>query len=206
MLRHAVLAAIAVTAFAAGPALAAPSGPEGPSNCSFSNGTTTCAYVGDPVVTYSTTDPDANGCTTTYKTTTVTTSSTAHRGTYNSNGTPVEAPADTSTSETVEDSSYCPPPPANGPGQAACESLGYNYSGTERQQVIYSQPSTVHFTCGEGNNLTIGQAWAIAGTGVHTACQQMAATTPNTWGTVQAPGYPETFPATGWYYVCYTVN
>jgi hypothetical protein len=205
--RHVFLAAIAGAAFAAAPALAAPSGAEGPSNCSFSNGTTTCAHVGAPVVTSSTTSPDQNGCTTTSETTTTTTTYSAHRGTYNSNGTSVAAPADTSTSSTREVSHYCPPPPSNGgPGEAGCKSLGYNYSDTERQQVIYGSPSTVHFTCGEGNDLAIGQAWDIQWTSFMTACQQLAATTPNTWGTVQAPGYPATFPATGWYLVCYTIN
>lgn len=189
-----------------GSALAAPAGPEGPANCSFGGGTTTCAHVGDPVVTTSTSSPDQNGCTTTSETTTTTTTYSAHRGTYNSNGTSVAAPADTSTSSTREVSHYCPPPPAAGGAKAACESMGLNYNGTERQQVIYSQPSTVHFTCGEGNNLTLAQGWAAGNNGVHDACVQYAATHPNTWGTVQAPGYPATFPDTGWYYVCYTIN
>lgn len=107
-------------------AIAAPDGPEGPANCTFSNGTTTCAHVGAPVVTTSTSAPDQNECTTTSETATTTTTYSAHRGTYNSNGTSVAAPADTSTSSTREVSHYCPPP-AND-ARSTCESLGYTYT------------------------------------------------------------------------------
>jgi hypothetical protein len=186
-------------------AFAAPAGPEGPASCSFSGGATTCAHVGAPVVTSSTTSPDQNGCTTTNETTTTTTTYSAHRGTYNSNGTSVAAPADTSTSSTREVSHDCPPSGAS--AEQACESLGYNYSDTERQQDFYTQPSTVLFTCGEGNDLTLAQSQAISSTDVQAACRQIALTTdPNTTSTVYAAGYPATFPDTGWYYACYSVN
>jgi len=211
MLRHVFLAAIAGAALAAAPALAAPAGPEGPSSCSFSNGTTTCAHVGAPVVTTSTTSPDQNGCTTTSETTTTTTSYSAHRGTYNSNGTSVSAPADTSTSSTREVSTYCPPPPSSGPGEAACKALGYNYNSSQYQRVIFRSSVTVRFTCGEGNNLTLQQAQAIGASPVHSAgCAPLNATYPNTWGTWLAPGYGNTgqepLPPSGWYFICYTIN
>jgi hypothetical protein len=110
MRRIAVLITAGVFALAcAGTALAAPSGPEGPGNCTFANGVTTCSHVGQPVVTTTTSSPDVRtGCTTTTTTTTTTTSYTAHHGTYNSSGEEVTPPADM-TSSTTSDSTNCPP-------------------------------------------------------------------------------------------------
>lgn len=180
----------------AGSALAAPAGPEGPANCSFTGGTTTCANVGAPVVTTSTSSPDQNGCTTTSETTTTTTTYSAHRGTYNSNGTSVAAPANTSTSSTREVSHYCPPPPSNGPGEAACKSLGYNYSG-ERQGSVYGYAATIHFTCGEGNGLSFTAANQISWTSVHSEGCATRNVSDDWWGTTTGTDGAA-------YYECYT--
>lgn len=91
----------------AGNAIAAPAGPEGPANCTFSNGATTCASVGDPVVTQSSSSPAA-GCTTTKTTTTFTTTYSSHRGTYNSNGKVLAAPP-SSTASTESSKTTCDP-------------------------------------------------------------------------------------------------
>ena len=112
-----------------GTAAAAPAGAEGPENCTFSGGVTTCKHVGEPVDTTNVSDPDPQtGCVTTTVTTTTTTSYTAHRGTFNSSGAKVAAPADDvdSSSTSTEDCPPPPPPPAT--AQVKCEDLGYNYS------------------------------------------------------------------------------
>lgn len=90
--------ALAIT----GAAVAAPAGPEGPANCTFANGITTCAQVGSPVQTGSTTSsPDVRtGCTTTTISYTTTTTYTAHHGTYNSSGEALSPPPSTSTQST----------------------------------------------------------------------------------------------------------
>jgi hypothetical protein len=176
-----------------GSALAAPAGSEGPENCTFSKGTTTCAHVGDPVVTTST-STDGAGCTLTHKTTTITTTYSAHRGTYNSNGKAVPAPASTSTESTVLDSKVCPP--ADGPGQAECEALGYNYEGS-RPGSVYGYAATIQFSCGEGNGLTYEQAWAISWTGVHSSGCATRNASDNWWGTVTGTQGSA-------YYICYT--
>lgn len=104
-----LLASVAALAlFAAAAAAAAPSGPEGPGTCTFANGITTCAHVGAPVVTETTSAPDElTGCTTTTVTTATTTTYTAHHGTYNSHGSPAPAPADATTTATSS-SEACP--------------------------------------------------------------------------------------------------
>ena len=181
--------------------MAAPAGPEGPSNCTFEKGTTTCSHVGDPVVTTSTSSPDpTTGCKTTTTTTTITTSYSAHRGTYNSHGKQLADPPSTST-ESSTSSEECPPPPPANSAKAACEALGYNYNepGGDFIQNGYHH-GELYYTCGDGNDLTIAQAWAIAWTPVHS---QHCVVSRDGWGTVNAPGYPASFPATGWYYVCF---
>jgi hypothetical protein len=75
-------------ALSAGTAAAAPKGPEGPDNCTFEKGTTTCHTTTTSVVPI--TQP---GCSQDGSTTTTTTTYTAHKGTYNSNGKAVDAPA-----------------------------------------------------------------------------------------------------------------
>jgi hypothetical protein len=94
----------------AGPALAAPGGPESPANCTFSGGVTTCASVSQAVASGSTTTiPDVRtGCTTTSTTFTTTTTYTAHHGTYNSRGAATSAPAPTSSSTTSGEAPVCP--------------------------------------------------------------------------------------------------
>jgi len=94
------LAALASTGalalLAPGIALAAPA-PEGPSNCTFAKGTTICSHATVENSSY-TSEPDADGCTTTTWESAVFTSYTAHRGSYNSGGAPVEPPPDTAIS------------------------------------------------------------------------------------------------------------
>ena len=127
-LAGAIVAALAV-AVGAG---ASTSGPEGPANCTFANGITTCAWPGAPASTQSTSAADVRtGCTTTTTTTTTTTSYTAHHGTYNSNGVAVKAPAAT-TSSTSSDSTSCPTH-----GSTPIEFVGPNYSNCG----TYGQPS-----------------------------------------------------------------
>lgn len=111
MRKIAVLITAGVFALAyTGAALATPNGPEGPGNCTFDKGVTTCSYVGQPVATgTSTSAPDARtGCTTTTSTYTTTTTYTSHHGTYNSQGEEVTAPQPTSTTSTSSSTS-CPP-------------------------------------------------------------------------------------------------
>jgi len=181
-----------------GSAIAAPAGPEGPANCSFSGGTTTCAQVGAPVVTTSTSTDDA-GCTLTYDTTTITTTYSAHHGTYNSNGAAVAAPASTSSQSTVLASTVCPPPAGNS-AREACEAYGYHYN--EPGGDYYGNGTDlgpIHFTCGQGDNLTLAQAQQITFYDQSLAheCQAIY----NAWSTVDNANQTD-FTGPGWYFVC----
>lgn len=128
---------------ATGTALAAPAGSESPSNCTFSKGTTTCSHVGDPVVTTST-GTDGAGCTLTYKTTTIPTTYSAHRGTYNSAGEAVPAPASTSTESTVLDSKVCPPAKT---AKTICEDAGGTFDGTPTPTDYMHPGGTILLQC-----------------------------------------------------------
>ena len=82
--------------------------------------------------------------------------------------------------------------------EAACEDLGLNYNEPGGSYT----GEAIHFTCGDGNNLTLGQAWDIAWTPVHTSCNNVA----NGWGTVSDGGV-NNYTGQGWYYMCYgTLN
>ena len=195
------VAVVGAFAFGAtGSAVAAPAGPEGPENCTFTKGTTTCTLVGAPVVTTST-SKDAAGCTVTHETTRITTSYSAHRGTYNSNGTAVDAPASTTSESTALVSKVCPPPPpvATGPGQAACEALGYDWEGS-RPAVIYGSAGTINFSCGKGDGLDASGAWAIAYTPVHSQGCATRNASDGWWGTIYNFGTPGNY-----YYICYKI-
>lgn len=197
-----LIGAAALIAASAGAAVAAPSGPESPSNCTFSNGTTTCATVGAPQTTSSVSAPDANGCTITTTTTTVTTTYAAHRGTYNSHGVALPNPASTSSSTSQDAAPSCPSSGGTpSAAQAYCESLGYTYNGPSTM-TVNGRPQDVHYTCGEGNALTLTQAWAITN---NWNCE----TELNAWGTVLNPDMSwvgvsgATLPTTGWFATCY---
>ena len=91
--RLGVLVSAGVLALAApGSALAAPAGNEGPDHCTFEKGVTTCEFSQTTIETeVSEPDPDTGCVTTTIYDTTIFWY-TAHRGTYNSKGRPVQPP------------------------------------------------------------------------------------------------------------------
>ena len=83
-----------------GTAVAAPAGPEGPDNCTFEMGITTCTLVGEPVITESIGGFPCGDVVLPYTiyTTTVTTTYSRHRGAYNTNGQEIERSTSTSSS------------------------------------------------------------------------------------------------------------
>jgi len=83
-------AALAVVASAVS-ASAAPPGPESAANCTFVNGATVCATVGQPVL-ISTQAGFDSGCFTFSNTYATTTTYAAHRGTFNSQGVELTLP------------------------------------------------------------------------------------------------------------------
>ena len=117
------LTAGALVLSAAGTAVAAPAGPEGPENCTFEKGITTCTLVGEPVITESTRfescpEGSVGGGYVTTVTRTVTTTHSRHRGTYNSNGEEIDSSTSTSVSEEgMSEPPFCeviePPPGEN---------------------------------------------------------------------------------------------
>lgn len=131
-------------------AMAAPSGPEGPDNCTFDKGVTTCAQPDAPVVTESSSAPDSRtGCVTVTTTTTTTTTYTAHRGTYNSSGSAVTAPPPANSSSSTQ-SQECPVHGSVGlyaadRSGATCEGVGHTDADTQIGTVYFyeSGPNVV---------------------------------------------------------------
>lgn len=185
MLRKLALPALASALVfgAAGNAAAAPSTPE---NCTFAQGVTTCTYVGDPVVTTSTTYDSAD-CALNYETTTVTTTYTARRGPAQGKGPAVAAPPSTSTSsDPVFVSKVCPRTTAE-----KCQDAGGSFTGPGYDSAF---GRTTFFTCsGFGENLSAAQA---AGEALVMDCRRNWGVT--TWGQTTVyyaqPG--------GWYVTC----
>jgi hypothetical protein len=114
------LTAGALALSAAGTAVAAPTGPEGPTTCTFSKGMTTCVSSTASVLTIT-----QSGCTVNGSSTTTTTTYTAHQGTYNSNGTAAGTPITTYSDPVVVNPSGCGPPPSF---YQACTNGGGIYS------------------------------------------------------------------------------
>lgn len=91
--RLAMLVSAGALALAApGSALAAPAGDEGPDHCTFEKGVTICEFSETTIETEVSEPDPVTGCVTTTIYDTTIFWYTAHRGTYNSNGRPVEPP------------------------------------------------------------------------------------------------------------------
>jgi hypothetical protein len=193
---------------AAGAAVAAPAGSESPSNCTFSQGTTTCGTVGAPVSTPTTSGPDANGCTTTTTVTTVTTTYTAHHGTYNSHGAAVASPPSTTQTTGTTTSHACPTNTPTAAQVCRDRSLNYEEGGSYTSPqfgFVPGQTYPVFFTCGRGDGLTLAQAQELtpflfpacrADRGVSHVYNDDPAYDAN-------PFLESNLPATGWYFQCY---
>lgn len=194
--RTVLATAAVVVAASAGAALAAPTGVESPTNCSFAGGATTCSNVGTPVV--STSSPDTNGCTTT--TTTVTTTYTRHRGVFNSHGVLLPAPA--ATIVVTDSGTSCTQQVTM---RSLCEGIPATYTEGGTAATPDGVQST-YFSCGVGNNLTIDQ---LAGLGLLRLfkgyCWNQYNGEQSMWNATA--GYdPEAYPQTvtsGYYFVCY---
>lgn len=165
-MRRRVLSVLTVTSAvalaAAGTAAAAPSGPEGPSNCAFNNGATTCSAVGAPVVTQTTSSPAA-GCTTTTTTSTVTTTYTRHRGTYNSNGKALDAPAD-SAAATSSASTSCAPVKYEAEDVSATGTFANGYNGGTAPDGSFSGDAYAVFRFAPGGTFTASISVPVDGT------------------------------------------